>query len=183
MDSDRALPDGWHLWTIGKAAEFPATARATQRFTAFRDGNRAAADALTHWFRTEATEPYVSTYVSIVDGEVECFAALQSSSVGTTGREAKRLRIPDRTRIPATLVTHLARDQRSVSGTGQKALLFCARIARRVDAIQRTVVLVLDPFDSATEAMWLNRHRLRPTAEITPGGYRRLYVPLGQIDH
>lgn len=158
----------------------PGTARATQEFSAYSKGNPEAAEALTRWFREESTEPYVSTYVLVDESRIAAFVALQSSSVAISPKNAKRLRFPDSTRIPATLITHMARHQDSCPGTGTDALLFAASIAQRANQLQRTAVLVVDPFDVDTAEMWRSRFRFEQSLEDGHGGHRRLYMPMSR---
>lgn len=178
VSSDAALENGWHRWSFGQASDYPATARATQEFIAYSGGNVTASEALTKWFRDESTEPYVSTYIKVEDGLIAAFVALQSSSVSLHAKAAKKLRIPDETRVPATLITHVARHESAESGRGREAILYAAAIARRANLLQRTAVLVLDPFDKETQEMWSSRFKFQQSVEMISHDRQRLYIPL-----
>jgi hypothetical protein len=75
----------------------------------------------------------------------------------------------------AALVAWIAKDV-SADIDGKALLLHAAATARRAALLQATSVLVVDPFDEETAAMWRERCGFRPSAE--PAERKRLWLPL-----
>lgn len=73
------------------------------------------------------------------------------------------------------LITWIAKD-RQTAVDGKLVLLHAAATARRVAELQATSVLVVDPFDEKTAAMWRERYGFRPSAEARKP--KRLWLPL-----
>jgi hypothetical protein len=63
---------------------------------------------------------------------------------------------------------------------GKVLLLHAAATARRAAALQATTLLVVDPFDDDTAAMWRERYGFR--ASVDARRPRRLWLPLDAID-
>jgi hypothetical protein len=85
----------------------------------------------------------------------------------------------DRRTQPATLLTQIARDVRAPDGTGAQLLQHAWALARRSAGEIAATVLALDPYDSQTAQMWINRWGFRDSAGPGPGGHeRRLWIPL-----
>lgn len=181
MTNADSLADGWHPWTWRVARDHSGTARAVQRFRAYA-ANPSAAAALASWLHHEALNGYTSTYIELVNGDVAAFVALQSATVALRKGQARRLGLPDEDHVPGALVTHLARST-DYAGHGRTAMLYAASIARRVDQVQRTRVLIVDPFDAATEQMWRTRFGFWSTRERASNGCRRLYHPIPGRTH
>jgi hypothetical protein len=72
-------------------------------------------------------------------------------------------------------VAYVARDQGHV-GAGREALKHAAGVARDVGRVQGTHVLVLDPYDADTAAMWQREYGFRASEELTPWGQPRLWL-------
>jgi hypothetical protein len=178
LSHDEPLPNGWHQWTIGAAKDSPATARASQRFTAHA-ANPSASAALTRWFREDALDQEHSVYILMVDGEVGAFVSLRSSSVALRNRDARKVGMSDKAHVPATHLAYVARaDGSKYRDLGRKAVLYAASIARRINQFQRTAVLVVDPYDDETEEMWRTSFKFWSTNERCTNGCRRLYHPI-----
>jgi hypothetical protein len=82
---------------------------------------------------------------------------------------------------PATLLTQIARDIRAPAGTGGLLLQHAWAVARRGAGEIAATMLALDPYDSDTAEMWINRWGFRDSAGPGPGGdEHRLWIPLEQ---
>jgi hypothetical protein len=82
-------------------------------------------------------------------------------------------------RVPAALITRIAKDRRAAVD-GKLLLLHAAATARRAAGLQATSVLVVDPFDDETAAMWRERYGFRSSAEARKP--KRLWLPLQLAD-
>jgi len=109
----------------------------------------------------------------IADGRVVGFYSLASAQVELSQRDRPRVDVAP-VRVPAALITWIAKDKRAeIDG---KLLLLAAATARRAAELQATSVLVVDPFDEETAAMWRERFGFRASVEArTP---KRLWLPL-----
>lgn len=148
---------------------------AIERFDA---GSRSAGKAATRWLREEARLSILAarTHLLVGSGRVLAFYALASAQVLLSQRDRRRVGLdPTITpaSIPATLVAWIARAQ-SAGVRGETILLHVAANARRVDRIQSTTVIVVDPFDAQTANMWQQRYGFRRAA----GGRGRLWLPV-----
>ena len=76
-------------------------------------------------------------------------------------------------------MTWIAKDKRAEI-EGKLLLLHAAAIARRAAELQATSVLVVDPFDDETAAMWRERYGFRTSAEARKP--KRLRLPLQAAD-
>jgi hypothetical protein len=80
--------------------------------------------------------------------------------------------------VPAALITWIAKDRRAEI-EGKLLLLHAVATARRAAELQATAVLVVDPFDERTAAMWRERYGFRPSAEVRKP--KRLWLPLEPV--
>lgn len=171
------LPDGWHSWTWDAARGNPGTAADIQTFEA-HSKNADAAAALSRWIREDALEQRQHTvHILIRDGKPIAYIALRSCSVGLRRSQARRLGAEDAQNVPGSYVAYIARSE-DAPGAGREALLYAASLARRVNLVQRTLVLVVDPYDEETERMWREAFGFWSTLEHAPNGCRRLYQPI-----
>lgn len=148
-------------------------------FDDFDAGERAAAQAAGAWLRTRAVAAHQTsrTRLLIAAGRVEGFYSLASAQVELSEHDRRRVGV-DPVRVPATLVTWIAKDRRAEID-GKLLLLHAAATARRAAELQATSVLVVDPFDDETAAMWRERYGFRPSAEARKP--KRLWLPLQTV--
>lgn len=148
-------------------------------FDDFDAGERAAAQAAGAWLRTRAVAAHQTsrTRLLIAAGRVEGFYSLASAQVELSEHDRRRVGV-DPVRVPATLVTWIAKDRRAEI-EGKLLLLHAAATARRAAELQATSVLVVDPFDDETAAMWRERYGFRPSAEARRP--KRLWLPLQTV--
>jgi hypothetical protein len=146
----------------------------------FDAGARDAARAATVWLREQALGSHTTarTRLLLRDGAIAGYYALASAQVALTQADRKRLGVQP-VRVPAALVAWIAKDYR-VEQDGRDLLLHAAATARRAADLQATTVLVVDPFDAKTAAMWRQRYGFRRSAEA--GERRRLWLALDAID-
>jgi hypothetical protein len=146
----------------------------------FDAGERAAARAAGIWLRTEAVAAHQTsrTRLLVAGGHVAGFYSLASAQVELSQRDRKRVGV-NPVRVPATLVTWIAKNRRATID-GKLLLLHAVATARRAAELQATSVLVVDPFDEETAAMWRERFGFRPSAETRKP--RRLWLPLQVAD-
>jgi hypothetical protein len=110
----------------------------------------------------------------IADGRVVGFYSLASAQVELSQRDRPRVDVAP-VRVHAALITWIAKDKRAEID-GKLLLLHAAATARRAAELQATSVLVVDPFDEETAAMWRERFGFRASVEArTP---KRLWLPL-----
>lgn len=106
------------------------------------------------------------------------FYSLASAQVELSQRDRRRVGVAP-VRVPAALITWIAKDKRAEID-GKPLLLHAAATARRAAELQATSVLVVDPFDEETAAMWRERYGFRASVETrTP---KRLWLPLQPVD-
>jgi hypothetical protein len=171
-----ALADPEPTWITlpGPQDELPNELRiALDEFDA---GERPAAVAAGAWLRGQAVDSYQTsrTRLLIAEHRIAGFYSLASAHVELRQRDRRRAGF-DPARVPAALVTWIAKDKRAEID-GKLLLLHAAGTARRAAELQATAVLVLDPFDEQTATMWRERFGFRPSAETrTP---KRLWLPL-----
>lgn len=141
----------------------------------FDAGERAAASAASTWLRTEAIAAYQTsrTRLMIADNRVAGFYSLASAQVELSQRDRRRVGASP-VRVPAALITWIAKDRRA-EVDGKMLLLHAAATARRAAELLATSVLVVDPFDEQTAAMWRERYGFRASVEAKP---KRLWLPL-----
>ena len=171
-----ALADSEPTWITlpGPQEKPPGELRAA--LDDFDAGKRAAALAAREWLRTQAVDSYQTsrTRLLIAEHRVAGFYSLAAAQVELRQRDRRRAGF-DPVRVPAALVTWIAKDKRAEID-GKELLLHAAATARRAAALQATAVLVLDPFDAQTERMWRERFGFRPSAETRKP--KRLWLPL-----
>jgi hypothetical protein len=146
----------------------------------FDAGERAAAQAAGTWLQTQAVAAHRTsrTRLLIADGRVAGFYSLASAQVELSQRDRRRASFVP-VRVPAALITWIAKDRRAAID-GKLLLLHAAATARRAAELQATSVLVVDPFDEETAAMWCERYGFRPSAEARKP--KRLWLPLQPAD-
>lgn len=132
---------------------------------AFDAGERPAAVAAGSWLKTQALDSYETsrTRLLVAEHRVAGFYSLASAQVALSQRDRRRLGV-DPVQVPAALVAWIAKDV-SADIDGKVLLLHADATARRAAALQATSVLVVDPFDDETAAMWRRRFGFRPSAE------------------
>ncbi len=146
----------------------------------FDAGDRPAAVAAGDWLRAEAFGSHATsrTRLLIAEQRLAGFYSLASAQVELSQRDRGRLGL-DPVRVPAALVTWIAKDKRA-GIDGKELLLHATAMARRAAELQATSVLVVDPYDEETAAMWRDRFGFRPSSEArTP---KRLWLPLQPVD-
>lgn len=107
------------------------------------------------------------------------FDFVASACTELTRSQRRALGASDRRTQPATLLTQIARDVRAPVGTGGQLLQHAWAVARRGAGEIAATVLALDPYDSETAKMWINRWGFHDSAGPGPGGdEHRLWIPL-----
>jgi hypothetical protein len=142
----------------------------------FDAGDRAAARAAGTWLRTQAVAAHQTsrTRLLVAGGRLASFYSLASAQVELSQRDRRRVDFVP-VRVPAALITWIAKDRRAAVD-GKLLLLHAAATARRAAELQATSVLVVDPFDEETAAMWQERYGFRASAEARKP--KRLWLPL-----
>lgn len=174
VDARRA--DTWIKWTPETAVASPELVEMVEDFDA---GPSEAGVASTRFLQEEALDNHGSTITRIMvwNGRVEGFYALCSASVELRQSDRKRAGGYRHAVQPASLIAWMARDHRC-DLRGPEIVMHAFATARRVAADQGSVALVLDPFDAASEAVWLSdRYAFRRSATEVKG-IRRLWMPL-----
>jgi hypothetical protein len=146
----------------------------------FDAGGRAAAKAATAWLQTEAVAAHQTsrTRLLIADRRIAGFYSLASAQVELSQRDRRRVGVVP-VRVPAALITWIARDKRAEID-GKMLLLHAVATARRAAEFQATTVLVVDRFDEETAAMWRKRYGFRASVETRK--LKRLWLPLEPAD-
>jgi hypothetical protein len=146
----------------------------------FDAGERAAAKAAGAWLQAEAVAAHQTsrTRLLIADRRVAGFYSLASAQVELSQRDRRRVGVVP-VRVPAALITWIAKDKRAEID-GKLLLLHAAATARRAAELQATSVLVVDPFDEETAAMWRKRYGFRASVESRK--VKRLWLPLEPAD-
>ncbi len=178
--SAKALADSEPTWVTLPPRESEVPNELRGALDAFDAGERLAALAATTWLRTEALASYQTsrTRLLIARSRVAGFYSLASAQVELSQRDRRRVDVRP-VRVPAALITWIAKDKRAEID-GKLLLLHAAATARRAAELQATSVLVVDPFDEETAAMWRERYGFRASVETrTP---KRLWLPLQPVD-
>ncbi len=146
----------------------------------FDAGGRAAAKAATAWLQKEAVAAHQTsrTRLLIAGRRIAGFYSLASAQVELSQRDRRRVGVVP-VRVPAALITWIAKDKRAEID-GKLLLLHAAATARRAAELQATSVLVVDPFDDETAAMWRKRYGFRASVETRKP--KRLWLPLEPAD-
>ncbi len=167
-------------WNSESAAEYPELVEEVAQFDA---GQRDAAQQAVSWLRERSLlVPAESVARLLLDnGRLLGFYALASASTELTRSQRRALGASERRTQPATLLTQIARDIRAPAGTGGVLLQHAWAVARRGASEIAATMLALDPYDSDTAEMWINRWGFRDSAGPGPGGdEHRLWIPLEQ---
>ncbi len=145
----------------------------------FDAGKRAAAKAAGAWLQTQAVAAHQTsrTRLLIAGRRVAGFYSLASAQVELSQRDRRRVSVAP-VRAPAALITWIAKDKRA-GIDGKLLLLHAAATARRAAELQATSVLVVDPFDEETAAMWRERYGFRASVETRKP--KRLWLPLEPV--
>jgi hypothetical protein len=165
-------------WIPERAAEYPEL---VAKVAAFDAGEREAAQQAANWLREHSLlQPAESVARLLLDsGHILGFYALANGSAELTVSQRHQLGGSDRRTQPATILTQIAREHRSASGTGAQLLQHAWAVARRAATDIAATVLALDPYDSQTAEMWINRWGFHESAGAAPGGHKhRLWLPL-----
>ncbi len=177
---DASLADPRPSWITlpPREEELPAGLRLA--LDDFDAGGRAAAQAAGAWLQTQAVAEHRTsrTRLLVAAGRVAGFYSLASAQVELNQRDRRRAGV-EPVRVPAALITWIAKD-RHAAIDGKLLLLHATATARRVAELQATSVLVVDPFDEETAAMWRARYGFRPSAEARKP--KRLWLPLQPAD-
>jgi hypothetical protein len=150
----------------------------------FDAGRRPAASAATTWLRTQAIASHQTsrTRLLVVAGRVEGFYSLASAQVELSQRDRRRAGFGradfEPVRVPAALITWIAKDRHGTLD-GKLLLLHAAATARRASELLAMPVLVVDPFDQQTAAMWRSRYGFR--ASVDGRRPKCLWLPLDAI--
>ncbi len=175
-----ALSDAQLSWITlpSRDEELPSELRLA--LVDFDAGEHAAAKAAGTWLRNEAIAAHQTSRTRLLsaDGRVAGFYSLASAQVELSQRDRQRAGVAP-VRVPAALITWIAKDKRA-GIDGKLLLLHAAATARRAAELQATTVLVVDPFDEGTAAMWRGRYGFRPSAEARQP--KRLWLPLQPVD-
>jgi hypothetical protein len=166
-------------WVTLPPAEAEVPDKLRGALEAFDAGEHPAAVAATAWLRTQALVSHATsrTRVLVAEHRVAGFYSLASAHVELSQRDRRRAGV-EPVRVPAALVTWIAKD-RWAEIDGKLLLLHAVATARRAAELQATSVLVLDPFDEQTAAMWRERFGFRPSAEVRAP--KRLWLPLQPV--
>ena len=171
-----ALADPEATWITLPATheELPRELRAA--LDEFDPGERPAALAAREWLRVQSVDSYQTsrTRLLIAEHRIAGFYSLAASQVELRQSDRRRAGF-DPVRVPAALVTWIAKDKRAEID-GKLLLLHAVGTARRAAELQATAVLVLDPFDDQTAKMWRERFGFRASAEKRKP--KRLWLPL-----
>jgi hypothetical protein len=175
-----ALADPAPTWLTLPSGPAPVPDELGALLDHFDAGDRPAAVAAGNWLRGEAFGSHATsrTRLLIADQRLAGFYSLASAQVELSRRDRGRLGL-DPVRVPAALVTWIAKDKRA-GIDGKELLLHATAMARRAAELQATSVLVVDPYDEETAAMWREHFGFRPSSEArTP---KRLWLPLQPVD-
>jgi hypothetical protein len=174
-----AIADPAQTWLTLPSGSAQATDELRALLDDFDAGDRPAAIAASIWLRTEALSSHATsrTRLLIADQGLAGFYSLASAQVELSQRDRGRLGMGP-VRVPAALVTWIAKDKRAAID-GKELLLHATAMARRAAELQATSVLVVDPYDEQTAAMWRRRFGFRSSAEARKP--KRLWLPLQPV--
>ena len=163
-------------WRRDVAAALPALHPA---IAAFDPGDRLAAHASALWLRDHALDapPTSATRLLVQDATLLGFYALANGQAELSSSHQKRLGSRRPTQ-PAVVLTQIARHVDAPPGTGQRLFDAALSTARGGTRFSAATILVLDPFDDATDAMWRTRYGFRASRTPAVGGLKRLWTPL-----
>ncbi len=177
---DTALADSKPSWITLPSRGEELSSELRLALDDFDAGERAAAWAATAWLRTQAVTAHQTsrTRLLIAGGRVAGFYSLASAQVELSQRDRRRVGVVP-IRVPAALIAWIAKDKRAEID-GKLLLLHAAATARLAAELQATAVLVVDPFDEETAAMWRKRYGFRASVEARKP--KRLWLPLQPAD-
>jgi hypothetical protein len=168
----------WRRWTPQASEDEPVLGSAVDAFFA---GDLPAGRAAEHWLKHHSLQNHPSTVTRLVilEGRVEGFYALCSAQVELRTSDRKKLGVEHPVQ-PAALIAWIAKrcDARI---PGELLFRHALAVAQEVAASQGAVVIVADPFDGASELVWLAEpYNFRRSRSDVPGGrgLKRLWKPL-----
>ena len=138
-----------------------------------------------HWLKEQALNDHPSTvtWLYLLDGRLEGYYALSSTSVELTQRQRKKLTSwrrahPLHPSQPASLIAWIAK-HREAQIPGELLVLHATFIAGQVSELQGNIALVLDPYDDDVGEMWRTRYGFNTAAgPDSSDGRKRLWLPL-----
>ncbi len=132
-----------------------------------------AGESVAEWLAERAlSEPQEATVrVRLSYGKVAGVYALCAAQVALSGEERAELGGVHYRTQPAILLAQFARATQA-SGIGTELFGHAARTAQQALSYVGATVLVVDPFDEATDAYWRERWGLRPSEQRVPGNRR-----------
>lgn len=140
-----------------------------------------AGESVAEWLAERAlSEPQEATVrVRLSYGKVAGVYALCAAQVALSGEERAELGGVHYRTQPAILLAQFARATQA-SGIGTELFGHAARTAQQALSYVGATVLVVDPFDEATDAYWRERWGLRPSEQRVPGNrrLRRLWTAI-----
>ncbi|HEY7961117.1 MAG TPA: hypothetical protein VID29_04265 [Solirubrobacteraceae bacterium] len=140
-----------------------------------------AGESVAEWLAERAlSEPQEATVrVRLSHGNVVGVYALCAAQVALSGEERAQLGGVHYRTQPAILLAQFARAA-DTPGIGSELLGHAARTAQQALSYVGATVLVVDPFDEATDAYWQERRGLRPSEQRVPGNrqLRRLWTAI-----
>jgi hypothetical protein len=150
-------PEWIHLSEEQLTAD-PSLREAVQRF---RAPLTPAGDAATEWLQNKALEEmdHVATYVALADGEVSAFYSLAMGEAELSSAHRKGVGA-SHPRAGAVLITWLARAEQAKIDA-EEILHHAVGIARIGAREVGAAVIVVDPFDDATEEFWRQKFGFR----------------------
>ena len=137
---------------------------------AFEPVPNAAGASVAEWLRERALrDPQEATVrVRLVHGKVTGVYALCAAQVALAEEDRDRLGGAHYRTQPAVLLAQLARAS-DAEGIGAELLQHAAGTARRALWYIGATVLVVDPFDEATDTYWREHWGLLPSEQRVPG--------------
>jgi hypothetical protein len=172
----------WHQWTPENAedAVYADIARGVEEFESLESP---AGEAATAWLKEDAlpNHPSTITYLLALDGRIEGYFALASSSLELTQSHRKQLKSGQKDYLldptqGASLVAWIARHRDAVV-SGRSLFLYAISVAQDAARLQGAVAFVLDPYDEKTAAKWAANYGFK-SARTPRGEKPRLWIPL-----
>lgn len=174
---DAALGGTMPVFVPLPGGDLPVSERFRGALDGFQTHDTPAGRAAAQWLRDCAIREHLTSRTTVVLARerVLGYYSLCSYSIelDPAARAAAGVRA-DRKRVPATLMTWIARDPEAEI-TGGDLLAHAVARARRAHRDQATAVLVLQAFDETTAEMWLARPY---PLHAVPGRGHRLWMAL-----
>lgn len=140
-----------------------------------------AGESVAEWLSERAlNEPQEATVrARLSHGQVTGVYALCAAQVALSSDERVQLGGVHYRTQPAILLAQFARSAQA-SGIGPELFTHAARTAQEALLYVGATVLVVDPFDEATDAYWREHWGLRPSEQRVPGNreLRRLWTAI-----